>query len=316
MADWLGVNSSHIDSVCGEGSSGSGALADALNATGYWGHTVAHLPHWFIIDFVTHKEVQKVRGRNKQSGIEPKSVNIYVSNDKENWGTPVASTITTWEDTADWVEIDTVDKIGRYLKVEITETGALDWLFWGGAPGNWFEIFDVYVEEPLIGTITAQSAVSGSISGIWTISSTITTTSAATGLLKVARKLVGTAIVGSSSVTGTLKVTREVIGTTIASTSSVTGIINVIRELVGTITCSSSTTGTILNLKSITGIVEPTSTASGILKCSRTLTGTIAGQSTISGLLEEHQWFIGGANWYNCCPECCQWYIKSHQRAY
>jgi len=143
-ADWLEVNSSNIDSFCGEESGESLASAfDSVNA--WWGHNTAEV-HWFIIDLKQSLTITKVRGRSLRPA-DPVDVNIYVSDDKENFGTAVATGISTWQDTATWQEVDTTDKKGRYVKVEIeaTELGSPSFISWGGTGAS--PIFDVYATD-------------------------------------------------------------------------------------------------------------------------------------------------------------------------
>ena len=141
MADhWLEISSSEIDSFCGE--SGVDTLEKALNGTGVWGHNANHV-HWFILDLGQTYTIKKVRGRSDGS-LDPTDVNIYVSDDKENWGDAVTEGITTWQDTSDWVEVDTTDKDGRYIKVEIESTEHFfNWNGFGGTFPN-YTIFDAY----------------------------------------------------------------------------------------------------------------------------------------------------------------------------
>ena len=116
---WLGINSSHLHSYCWKW-----GLGGALDGKDFWNISVHHwgfLPHWFILDLGESIAIKKVRGRSRTS-MDPISVDVYVSDDLESWGMAVATGITTWQDTSSWVEIDTIDKIGRYIKVEVTAT--------------------------------------------------------------------------------------------------------------------------------------------------------------------------------------------------
>jgi hypothetical protein len=141
VADWLGINSSHIDSKCGEAAGAT--LADALDGIDFWAHYVTESPHWFIIDLGASYNVQEVKGRSNYLA-DPIDVNIYVSDDKGDFGTAVATGISTWQNTDNWVEIDTTDKTGRYVKVEIVAVDDVDGhiIFGGWNPS--FKIFDVY----------------------------------------------------------------------------------------------------------------------------------------------------------------------------
>jgi len=135
MADhWLNISGTNLDSAC---YLDDGALADALDGTDKWQHGVDET-HWFILDLGETYTIKKVRGRSKETW-DPTDVNIYVSDDKENWGSAVASGISTFQDTEVWAEEDTTDKSGRYIKVEIVETEIGGYVRWGE-----LKIFDAY----------------------------------------------------------------------------------------------------------------------------------------------------------------------------
>jgi len=154
MADWIGVGSSHYDSHCGD--DGARTIEEALDGTDYWLHEVNET-HWFVLNLGQTYNITKVRGRSDYPILtrDPDDVNIYVSDDKANWGTAVASGITTWQDTTAWVEVDVTDKNGRYVKVEIVSTESADnYLRFGDSPGP-FTIFDVYGEVPAGGAEVA-----------------------------------------------------------------------------------------------------------------------------------------------------------------
>jgi len=143
-ADWIGISSAHYDSHCGE--EVTKTLAEGLDGTDLWSHQTSET-HWFIVDLGATYNVQKVRGRSFDLGLnaDPVDVNIYVSNDKEDFGEAVASGINTWANTAAWQEVDTTDKEGRYVKVEIIESedGVGASINFGGQATP-FTIFDVY----------------------------------------------------------------------------------------------------------------------------------------------------------------------------
>ncbi len=146
---WMGINSSHLHSSCfGWG------LEGALDGTDFWNIPVfqdqPHLPHWFILDLGESTGIKKVRGRSN-TDLDPIGVDIYVSDDLGSWGTAVATGITTWQDTSSWVEIDTIDKIGRYIKVEVTAiegAGSDHYMEWGQyldlEEPEYITIFDAY----------------------------------------------------------------------------------------------------------------------------------------------------------------------------
>ena len=142
--DWIPITSAHYDSHCGD--TAGWTIEEALDGTDYWYHGQNHT-HWVILDLTQTFNVQKVRGRSETNN-DPTVVNIYVSNDTGSWGTAVATNIATWQDTSAWVEIDTKDKNGRYVKVEITSTEDVDDYLTFGNTGSPFSIFDAYVATP------------------------------------------------------------------------------------------------------------------------------------------------------------------------
>ena len=149
-ADWIGIGSSHLLAggagvgFCGDETGQH--LADALDGTDFWRHAVDEI-HWFIINLGVTYDVQKVRARSN-TDYDPTDVNIYVSDDPENWGEAVASGISTWQNRTDWdtdAIIDVTDKEGQYVKIEIIDTEYVGnhIIFGQGTP---FTIFDVYGE--------------------------------------------------------------------------------------------------------------------------------------------------------------------------
>ena len=140
--DWLGLNSKdNYDSHCGD--SNGHTLEEAIDGMDYWSHTTNH-DHHFIIDLGKTYTVKKVRGRSNRMS-DPIDVDIFVSDNKSSWGTAVATVISSWQDTSLWQEVDTTDKDGRYIKVEVLDTEHfLDFIEWGGFSSPYITIFDVY----------------------------------------------------------------------------------------------------------------------------------------------------------------------------
>lgn len=143
MADWLNIGSTHLYDLCGEEEGNE--LADVLdNIKLSWRHYAFHA-HWFILDLGASYTLTKVKGRSNTVAYEPIDVDIFVSDDMKNWGTPVAEGISSWHDTFEWQEDDLIEKNGRYVKVVIyeTENGIDKYLAWGFAVGG-YKIFDLY----------------------------------------------------------------------------------------------------------------------------------------------------------------------------
>ncbi len=144
---WLGISSSEYDSHCGD--TMGRTLEEALDGDDYWwnawtpGHT-----HYFILDLGQNLTIKKVRGRSITSA-DPIDVDIYISDNKSDWGTAVATGISSWNDTDAWQEVDTTDKTGRYIKVVIIDTEDIfDSIKWGQIFGTYITIFDAYGDVP------------------------------------------------------------------------------------------------------------------------------------------------------------------------
>jgi PKD repeat protein len=139
--DWLGITGNNRDSECGYDHI-SVTFEKALNGTSFWAHAVDET-HWGIVDLGQSYTVKKVRGRSDFMD-DPTDVNIYVSENKTSWGTAVTTGISTWTNTSSWVEVDTMDKDGRYIKIEINDTESRFKALSFGNDISPFKIFDVY----------------------------------------------------------------------------------------------------------------------------------------------------------------------------
>lgn len=147
-ADWIGIDSSHLMAggagvaFCNDES--TGRIVDALSGNDYWVCYINHV-HYVILDLGVSYNVQKVRGYSALTG-DPLDVDVFVSNDTGDWGAAVASGINTWADCADWVEVDTTDEEGRYVKVVINDTENFNRVLAFGTAFPSSLIFDVYGE--------------------------------------------------------------------------------------------------------------------------------------------------------------------------
>jgi PKD repeat protein len=147
--DWLGISSSEYDSHCGDSSGHT--LEEALDGTDYWYHQTNH-DHHFVLDLGQTYTIKKVRGRSLR-GSDPIDVDIYVSDNKSDWGTTVLTGISSWQDTDSWQDVSLSKyKQGRYIKVEVIDTEHfLRFIEWGSGFGPpYMTIFDVYAGvEPI-----------------------------------------------------------------------------------------------------------------------------------------------------------------------
>ena len=151
FTEWYGVGSEHLVSYCGQ--EDNTHLTWALDGSNRWYHSTDHT-HYFILDLGSSVNLIKFRSRSNQTD-DPTDVDIYVSETNGDWGAAVAEGITTWQDSADWVEYDSTDKQGRYIKVEIVDTENV-----GGNAMNYGEgpIFDAYGAYTEQGSDTHQMA--------------------------------------------------------------------------------------------------------------------------------------------------------------
>lgn len=154
-SDWIGISSTYYDSHCGD--DGSRTIEEALDGSDYWRHVITET-HWVILDLGVSYTISKVRGRSNAT-YDPTDVDIYVSEDGITWGAAVASGITTWRDTSDWVEINVASKRGRYVKIEIVDTENVnDFLNFGAATPSSFAILDIYGRQNDVISIGSEVA--------------------------------------------------------------------------------------------------------------------------------------------------------------
>jgi len=143
MADaWQDIDSNEYDSHCGDLIGKT--LQEGLDGTDFWGHYVNHT-HWFILDMSETYTIKKFRARTSMAA-DPTDVDLYVSDSKLDFGVAVATGINTWQDSDAWVEVDSTDKDGRYIKVVINSTEGVPvagYVAWGNAPVP-YKIIDVY----------------------------------------------------------------------------------------------------------------------------------------------------------------------------
>ncbi len=137
-ADWIGITGANLDSQCA-----GNDLTAVLNGENLWQDNNQHV-HWFILDLKYSYMVSKIRGRSNLAA-DPIDVRVFVSDDKDSWGTAVKTGITSFQDTEAWQEESFTAKAGRYVKIEVetTEVGSEDVITWGKAD-PYMTIIDVY----------------------------------------------------------------------------------------------------------------------------------------------------------------------------
>jgi len=311
---WLGIDSSHLDSYCGHGD--NQPCANALDGTGPWYHWVEGGEadeHFVILDLGASFIVSEVRSRSMTS-MDPTNVDIYVSDDKEDWGEAVATGISDWQDTGEWQAANVNDKRGRYVLIDIQDvegSPASGQLQYGDSdpPFKILDVFGVLADQALsnitgsldsqqgfVSSITATSDVTGSLSSLDKLIGSIAEISGVTGSLTilVEIELIGTSS-GISDIIGSLSSEDELIGS-ITETSSVTGsldFIGEILELVGSIVETSSVIGSFDRQSRLCSSLTAFSNIIGCLCCEDSLIGSIIETSGAIGFLSSIDQLIG-----------------------
>jgi len=311
---WLGIDSSHLDSYCGHGD--NQPCANALDGTGTWYHWVDGAEadeHWLILDLGASFIVSEVRSRSMTS-MDPTNVDIYISDDKEDWGEAVATGISDWQDTGTWQIADVDDKRGQYILIDIRDvegSPASGQLQYGDSdpPFKILDVFGVLADQALsnvtgslssidnlIGSITATSGVIDSLSSEDGLSSSIIETSGVIGSLAVGQIFeFKSSITETSDVTGSLSSEDRLIGS-IIETSGIAGsldFIGEIRELIGSIVETSSIIGSLDRQPRLYSSLIAFSNIIGSLSSEDRLAGSIMGTSSVVGFLSSVDLLIG-----------------------
>lgn len=95
------------------------------NTTTYWEHNFNEL-HWIVLDMGSVRNIKGIRiwgvgGQASRWDL----VDIYVSEDAVNWGTGVATDVSIDGDN-EWVDVNIIDKYGRYIKLQNIDTRMVD----------------------------------------------------------------------------------------------------------------------------------------------------------------------------------------------
>ncbi|MHA1303623.1 MAG: discoidin domain-containing protein [Candidatus Heimdallarchaeaceae archaeon] len=137
---WINISSSHYDSSCGDEGGGYEAT-DMLDANGEWTHVVNE-NHWLILDLGSSKDIKKMRFRG-QGTAAPDDMDIYISDNKADWGTAVATAVDPNSYGSAYTDVDVTDKTGRYVKFDIisTEHGS-NYLGWGDTTNKMIDIWE------------------------------------------------------------------------------------------------------------------------------------------------------------------------------
>jgi len=188
MSDWLGINSSNYESSCG--SDDMRTLSEALGGTDVWQHDADHDGgiHFFVVDLGENDgkfyNLTKFKGRSYFGDFDPIDVDIYVSETNGNWGSAVATGISSWQDTEIFVEELATTKTGRFIRVVINQTEDLQGIIWGRS-GSAFTIFDAYgsLIVPVASEVIIVSNTSGTLRNEKYLASIITEDSYISGAM-------------------------------------------------------------------------------------------------------------------------------------
>lgn len=145
MVVWSTLSSTNRVSECGNFDADH-ELVDMLDATLYWVHTTNHV-HDFVLDLGSSKNVIKWRFKNQGGGVNrPDDVDIFISDTIGVWGTAVATGVDISAMSSDintWTEVDSTDKMGRYVKFVINSTEhANNVLTWGSSSTTVIEFLE------------------------------------------------------------------------------------------------------------------------------------------------------------------------------
>ncbi len=157
---YLGINSSYYNDSCGW--TGGESPLTALDGTGRWLHNV-NFWHWVDLDLGQVYDVTHIRGRSDGSD-DPTDVYVWVAEVFGEWGDPVLSSISDWQDTSAWVtHAITPYARGQYVRaLTFTTEDINNFLAWGKLIGS-FTILDIRVNDdpeypPGIPQITSPTA--------------------------------------------------------------------------------------------------------------------------------------------------------------
>ncbi len=145
---WIELNGNFIDSYSYIGYQANTITSAFWGSRQWWLNRVE--VHWFVVDMGESYVISKIRGRSNSPNVNPTDVDVFVSDDKENWGSAVATEISSWVATDVYVEEDLIEKTGRYIKVVIegTEDGTPGDLAFGKFP-NPFKIIELFGEPAI-----------------------------------------------------------------------------------------------------------------------------------------------------------------------
>jgi len=133
IGNWIGIDETHYHDSCGD--LAGHTATEMLAVTDAWWHVVNEV-HYLELDLGSQVLIPKMRFRGQAcAAYAPTDVDIFVSTDGATWGTAVATGVNPFSYGADWGEVDTTDKTGRYIRLEInaTQDACNSYLIWGTA---------------------------------------------------------------------------------------------------------------------------------------------------------------------------------------
>jgi hypothetical protein len=262
-----------------------------------WGFTSAHIPSGSTIDGLEFRYQRQENGTTDNlqtteiyhidsSGVLQTGTN---SGDVGEWPTGALATVTVGGPT---------NKMGYNSATQSDVTDADFGISFrcgtigsGTTPDGTIDSFElrIYYTEAgatnhaLNGTVTAASAISGSVGLARPLVGTVTGVSAVSGTLTRHLPIAGT-ITAVSAIAGALGLVRPV-EAAISAASAIVGTITRIFSIGSTVSAVSDISGDLTAEYAEAGSVDNASNVSGSLGVNRGLTGTVSNSSSISGTL-------------------------------
>jgi hypothetical protein len=124
MSEWMTPVAIH--SVCGarSGYPATNFIDDSTSIG--WEHRHPHTC-WIVVDLGQSYQVEQTRLYTWPTDDETiwQVFHVYVSNDPDNWGDPVGSSLAAENDSG-WQYFELTPKVGRYVRFVITDTKDYD----------------------------------------------------------------------------------------------------------------------------------------------------------------------------------------------
>lgn len=139
---WIDLTSANYEAHCGH--TGGFTPQGALDGTGEWKHTVNEW-HWVDMDLGDIYRIRFVASRSSTTD-DPTNVNVYISHNTTDWGEPVVTGISNWQDTTVMTPHTVAYPTGRYVRyLAFSTEDLINNLGWGKTIGA-ISIARIYAE--------------------------------------------------------------------------------------------------------------------------------------------------------------------------